>query len=153
MTDSERAVERAQKEAQIQEQEKKVEQTEAAWVAKMYEVQVPDAEKKPLKQAFNQARRDLIGMKEDLRKPSKLLQVWFPGYHVNIGGGSTNKNGDLEGMLTPTNKRISQLLANFMDYRNVEYYFLMDASANPLLLVYQRNYNLPGNQSTTKPPR
>jgi hypothetical protein len=28
---------------------------------------------------------------------SKLLQVWFPGVHINIGGGSDNLLNDWEG--------------------------------------------------------
>lgn len=34
-------------------------------------------------------------------KPN-LVQCWFPGVHINVGGGSDNKNGDLEFMANTT---------------------------------------------------
>jgi hypothetical protein len=37
---------------------------------------------------------------EASERPSELLQVWFPGVHINIGGGSSDtlaEKGDLEG--------------------------------------------------------
>lgn len=37
----------------------------------------------------NRAARKLLDMEESQQERSKLLQVWFPGVHVNIGGGST----------------------------------------------------------------
>lgn len=52
---------------------------------------------------YNDLRRHLIVMEESQKQQSELLQVWFPGVHINIGGGSdgTLKNeGDMEGEYT-----------------------------------------------------
>ncbi|CAI7656839.1 unnamed protein product [Penicillium glandicola] len=54
--------------------------------------------------ALNQETRKLLKLEDDhkhQRNPRTLKQVWFPGYHINIGGGSneTLKNeGDMEEM-------------------------------------------------------
>lgn len=43
-------------------------------------------------------------MEEDQKNPSELLQVWFPGVHISVGGGSSDTlgdKGDLEGKLSP----------------------------------------------------
>ena len=45
----------------------------------------------------------MIRMEEDLKEPSELLQVWFPGVHISVGGGSSDTlkdEGDLEGELS-----------------------------------------------------
>ncbi|KAI0390447.1 hypothetical protein F5Y17DRAFT_461757 [Xylariaceae sp. FL0594] len=54
-------------------------------------------------QTLNQAWVDLVEAKmhEELKgADSELVQVWFPGYHINIGGGSDDllkkKEGDFE---------------------------------------------------------
>lgn len=54
-------------------------------------------------QTLNQAWSNLVDaqMFEELKgAESELLQVWFPGFHINIGGGSEdlfqNKEGDFE---------------------------------------------------------
>ena len=49
----------------------------------------------------NQAERELLKLKDSLKERTKLLQVWFPGVHINVGGGSdlTPKNqGNMEEM-------------------------------------------------------
>ena len=52
---------------------------------------------------LKKAWEDLVDaeMREELKgSNSELLQVWFPGYHINIGGGSDDllkkKEGDFE---------------------------------------------------------
>lgn len=48
------------------------------------------------------ARRDLVTSDDNLNLGTpQLTQVWFPGYHINIGGGSSdtlNNYGDMEEM-------------------------------------------------------
>ena len=77
----------------------------------------PTASSKQFREAWNQIRdtdgateaelskawEDLISaeMHEELKgTDSKLLQVWFPGVHINVGGGSDDllkeKKGDFE---------------------------------------------------------
>ncbi|PYH45897.1 T6SS phospholipase effector Tle1-like catalytic domain-containing protein [Aspergillus saccharolyticus JOP 1030-1] len=51
---------------------------------------------------LGKARQDYVVTEDHLKKEvPKLTQVWFPGYHINVGGGSSDtlKNeGDLEEM-------------------------------------------------------
>ena len=49
----------------------------------------------------NEAARKLLDMEDSQKERSKLLQVWFPGFHINIGGGSTltlQNKGNMEEM-------------------------------------------------------
>ena len=49
----------------------------------------------------NEAARRLLDMEDSQKERSKLLQVWFPGVHINIGGGSTltmENKGNMEEM-------------------------------------------------------
>ncbi|KAJ5164082.1 uncharacterized protein N7500_005912 [Penicillium coprophilum] len=54
--------------------------------------------------SLNQETRKLIKLEDDhkhQRHPRTLKQVWFPGYHINIGGGSSETledEGDMEEM-------------------------------------------------------
>ncbi|KAH8656906.1 hypothetical protein BGZ61DRAFT_540724 [Ilyonectria robusta] len=80
-------------------QQKRVDEADQAWRSKAYDVTIPLQERQNLKKAYNKARREMYQLEEDLKKRSELLQVWFPGVHINIGGGSTNtleNRGDLE---------------------------------------------------------
>ena len=75
-------------------------EAEAKWYSAQLDRTVSQQTKQELKLAYNKARRGLIIMEENLKDEPELLQVWFPGVHINVGGGSTNtlKNkGDLEG--------------------------------------------------------
>ncbi|PYI15983.1 hypothetical protein BO99DRAFT_405405 [Aspergillus violaceofuscus CBS 115571] len=49
----------------------------------------------------NAAARELLEWEDSQKEPSQLTQVWFPGFHIHIGGGSnqTLKNkGNMEEM-------------------------------------------------------
>ncbi|KAJ5908263.1 hypothetical protein N7495_000945 [Penicillium taxi] len=49
----------------------------------------------------NEASRKLLDIEDSQKERTKLLQVWFPGVHVNIGGGSTltlENKGNMEEM-------------------------------------------------------
>lgn len=67
---------------------------------------VNDAARKlnAIAKALNQESRKLIRLEDDYKHqchPRTLRQVWFPGYHINIGGGSDDtlrKEGDMEEM-------------------------------------------------------
>ncbi|KAF3942509.1 hypothetical protein ABW19_dt0207522 [Dactylella cylindrospora] len=76
-----------------------VEKTQADWYAADGDRKLNKDEKKKIKDAYNQARRDLIRMEEAKMKETELLQVWFPGVHINVGGGANatlRNEGDLE---------------------------------------------------------
>lgn len=91
-------------EEQLAKKQMHVNETSAAWYSKAYDKKVPPAERQQLKAAYNQARRELSRLEECSKKPSTLRQVWFPGVHINIGGGSSDSlkdKGDLEGQSEP----------------------------------------------------
>jgi hypothetical protein len=49
----------------------------------------------------NKAERKLLDLMDSQKDRSKLLQVWFPGVHINVGGGSTltlENKGNMEEM-------------------------------------------------------
>lgn len=89
--------------AQLSQQKELLEEANAAWIPGAHDKKVPIAERQKLKSEYNQARRELIrleGLEEARERPSELLQVWFPGVHINIGGGPSDtlaEKGDLEG--------------------------------------------------------
>ncbi|KAJ5637222.1 hypothetical protein N7490_007101 [Penicillium lividum] len=39
--------------------------------------------------AWNNALRNLVNHEDSMKEQTKLAQVWFPGYHIHIGGGSS----------------------------------------------------------------
>ncbi|KAF7556163.1 hypothetical protein G7Z17_g1619 [Cylindrodendrum hubeiense] len=83
----------------LEAQQKRVAEAEEAWRPKAYDKTVPAEERQKLKKAYNGARRKLYELEEERKERSDLLQVWFPGVHINIGGGSTRtleNKGDLE---------------------------------------------------------
>lgn len=99
----------------LEDQQKLVDDAEAAWYPKAYDKNVPLKERQRLKSVYNNARRDLWRMEESRKPRSELLQVWFPGGHMNIGGGSNatmENEGDLEGKIQPFSNRNRILFAN-----------------------------------------
>lgn len=58
------------------------------------------AEKQEALYAWQREKIKQIQLEEELQKPSELSQVWFPGAHIQVGGGSSDTLtyvGDLEG--------------------------------------------------------
>jgi len=56
---------------------------------------------KQISKVKNEAMRKLLEMEDSQKDRSNLLQVWFPGVHINIGGGSTltlENKGNMEEM-------------------------------------------------------
>jgi hypothetical protein len=56
---------------------------------------------KDVRKTKNEAERKLLDMADSQKDRSKLLQVWFPGVHINVGGGSTltmENKGNMEEM-------------------------------------------------------
>ncbi|GFP55759.1 hypothetical protein ACSS6W_008843 [Trichoderma asperelloides] len=92
-------------EEDLEKKEKEVEEAQNNWYPVAYDKKTPLGERQRLKTIYNDARRDLCRMREYSKGQSELLQVWFPGVHINIGGGSSDtlKNeGDLEEMANIT---------------------------------------------------
>ncbi|KAH0359222.1 hypothetical protein KCU65_g10073, partial [Aureobasidium melanogenum] len=92
-------------EEKLAEKQKRVHDAAAAWELKKLDKKVPLAKRQKLKSAYNEARRELCRTQEYSKKPSTLRQVWFPGVHINIGGGSSDyleDRGDLEEMANIT---------------------------------------------------
>ncbi|KAJ5939733.1 hypothetical protein N7466_002867 [Penicillium verhagenii] len=48
------------------------------------------AEVKDAGSRLNDALRRRMNHENKMKDPTKLLQVWFPGYHIHIGGGSSD---------------------------------------------------------------
>lgn len=95
------------KEKDLAKKEKEVEEAQNNWYIVAYDKKTPLGERQRLKTIYNEARRDLCRMREYSKGQSELLQVWFPGVHINIGGGSSDtlKNeGDLEGNISLYNR-------------------------------------------------
>ncbi|KAJ5915190.1 hypothetical protein N7454_011302 [Penicillium verhagenii] len=50
---------------------------------------------------WNDSLRHLINYQDRSKKPTELVQVWFPGYHINVGGGASEtmyNKGNMEEM-------------------------------------------------------
>ncbi|KAJ5655965.1 hypothetical protein N7507_007915 [Penicillium longicatenatum] len=88
-------------ERQIRDQEKKVDIAKAEWETVLTTYRPPVAEIQNAIREKNKAERELLELKDSLKERTNLLQVWFPGVHINVGGGSdlTLKNqGNMEEM-------------------------------------------------------
>ncbi|OJJ49996.1 hypothetical protein ASPZODRAFT_139334 [Penicilliopsis zonata CBS 506.65] len=80
----------------------------------------PDSVQKKLA-AYMDARGELERLKEALLPPSKLIQVWFPGYHINVGGGSSETlkgKGDMEEM---SSIALAWMLDQIKDFVSIDY--------------------------------
>ncbi|KAB8230815.1 T6SS phospholipase effector Tle1-like catalytic domain-containing protein [Aspergillus alliaceus] len=67
----------------------------------------------------NEAARKLLEMEDSKTTPPNLVQVWFPGFHIHIGGGSkeTLKNqGNMEEM---SNIAFSWMLDQIKEYISI----------------------------------
>lgn len=90
-------------EADIEKQQAAIDKAQAEFCKLGDNKEATQEEKDEAKLAFNESRRKMIRMEEDLKDPSELLQVWFPGVHISVGGGSSDTlkdKGDLEGELS-----------------------------------------------------
>lgn len=76
---------------------------------------------------WNKATRRLMKAQERLKCQSELKQVWFPGYHTNIGGGdpgTLNNVGDMEEM---SNITYSWMLDQIKAHVSIDERFVMQA--------------------------
>ncbi|KAJ5214920.1 hypothetical protein N7468_010599 [Penicillium chermesinum] len=75
---------------------------------------------------WNAASRDRVKYQNRKERNSTLKQVWFPGYHINIGGGSSdtlNNEGDMEEMSTIT---FSWMLDQIKPHLSIDERFILD---------------------------
>lgn len=75
--------------------------------------------------AWQQAKTQLTMLHEQSQPPSELKQVWFPGVHINAGGGSSDTlegKGDLEGMLA---SEAVQTQSTDLYCRNFQHHFCL----------------------------
>ncbi|KAJ5273431.1 hypothetical protein N7478_008556 [Penicillium angulare] len=75
--------------------------------------------------AWNKATRRKIKFENRLSLHSELKQVWFPGYHVNIGGGDSETledEGDMEEM---SNITYSWMLDQIKSYLSIDERFII----------------------------
>lgn len=95
------AIEEKEAEA-IKDQENTVDKYKVDWLRVKDESETPAEAKEKVHKKYNDARTKLVQMEEYHKPPPELSQVWFPGVHINVGGGSSdtlNNQGDMEGVL------------------------------------------------------
>ncbi|KAK7698665.1 hypothetical protein SLS64_012276 [Diaporthe eres] len=71
------------------------------WQCLRFDPNVPLQDREAVHQKYNNAQTKLVQMEEHHKPPPELSQVWFPGVHINVGGGSSDTldyQGDMEGM-------------------------------------------------------
>lgn len=92
--------------------------------------------------AWNKSSRRRVKFQNRLELHPNLKQVWFPGYHINIGGGSdgTLKNeGDMEEM---SNIVFSWMLDQVDEFLSVDESFIIDQINEREKVLVQLNQQL-----------
>ncbi|EPS35530.1 hypothetical protein H072_11079 [Dactylellina haptotyla CBS 200.50] len=65
-----------------------VEDLRKEWFSIVPSLKASPQEKGEVRKRYIDARKELLEMEENILEPSELKQVWFPGVHINVGGGS-----------------------------------------------------------------
>ncbi|KAF3012246.1 hypothetical protein E8E14_011082 [Neopestalotiopsis sp. 37M] len=89
----------AKETAELEKQEKKVEDYSVAWRNVRFDHNTPLTDRENAHKEYTDARMLMVKMKEYNKPPPELSQVWFPGVHINVGGGSSDSldfKGDME---------------------------------------------------------
>lgn len=76
---------------------------------------------------WNKAARERVVCQNRNEMNSELKQVWFPGYHINIGGGSSdtlNNDGDMEEM---SNIVFAWMLDQIKPHLSIDERFILEA--------------------------
>ncbi|KAK6349348.1 hypothetical protein TWF730_010096 [Orbilia blumenaviensis] len=84
---------------EVDKQREVVEQLRSDWFRIVPSKKATPQEKAAVRKKYVDARRILLELEENSLDGSELKQVWFPGVHINIGGGSNDTletRGDLE---------------------------------------------------------
>lgn len=77
--------------------------------------------------AWNKATRRRMKSEERFKIQSELKQVWFPGYHVNIGGGDTGTLDNIGDMEEMSNITYSWMLDQIKNHLSVDERFVIQA--------------------------
>ena len=77
--------------------------------------------------AWNKATRRRVKFEDRLKVHSELKQVWFPGYHVNIGGGSSDTLDNVGDMEEMSNITYSWMLDQIKSHLSIDERFIMGA--------------------------
>ncbi|KAJ5777569.1 hypothetical protein N7520_000815 [Penicillium odoratum] len=86
---------------EINDQEKKLQEAITAYGNTLTSDRPSIQEIKSVIKEKNKAERELMSLQDSLKERTKLLQVWFPGVHINVGGGSDltlENKGNMEEM-------------------------------------------------------
>ncbi|KGO42875.1 protein of unknown function DUF2235 [Penicillium expansum] len=78
---------------------------------------------------WNKETRTLLKLEDDYKhqcKPRTLTQVWFPGYHINIGGGSSETLKDEGNMEEMSNITFSWMLDQIKPYLSLNEDFISE---------------------------
>lgn len=94
----------------IKEQDVTVKKCGMDWQRVRFDPEVPLKDREAAQETYNNARTKWVQMEEHHKPPPELTQVWFPGVHINVGGGSSDTldyQGDMEGLLKSSSAAIS----------------------------------------------
>ncbi|KAJ5388226.1 hypothetical protein N7509_010767 [Penicillium cosmopolitanum] len=89
--------------------------------------------------AWNKASRRRVKFQNRLELHPTLKQVWFPGYHINVGGGSSEtlaNKGDMEEM---SNIVFSWMLDQVDEFLSVDEGFIIDEQNDREQKFFQLN--------------
>ncbi|KAJ6126644.1 hypothetical protein N7523_002256 [Penicillium sp. IBT 18751x] len=95
-----------------------------------------------LAKIWNRTQRERVKDQNRLEQHPELKQVWFPGYHVNVGGGSSDtlhNKGDMEEM---SNIAFSWMLDQIRPHLSINEEAIMKDYADREELIAQYNKDL-----------
>lgn len=93
----------------IMAQKDTVEKCSNDWQCFRFDPKIPLQDREAAHQKYNNAQTKLVQMEEHHKPPPELSQVWFPGVHINVGGGSSDTldcQGDMEGLFESSSAAI-----------------------------------------------
>ncbi|KAJ5669586.1 hypothetical protein N7462_010656 [Penicillium macrosclerotiorum] len=102
--------------------------------------------------AWNKATRKRVKYQNRLELHPDLKQVWFPGCHVNIGGGSSdtlNNEGDMEEMANIT---FSWMLDQIKEYLSIDNQYIADEQKDRERHLDEINLKLEKWDAAVNPP-
>ncbi|KAJ5731263.1 uncharacterized protein N7483_005771 [Penicillium malachiteum] len=77
--------------------------------------------------AWNKTTRRRVKIEDRLKVHSELKQVWFPGYHVNIGGGDSDTLENLGDMEEMSNITFSWMLDQIKSHLSIDERFILNS--------------------------
>ncbi|KAK6527265.1 hypothetical protein TWF281_010453 [Arthrobotrys megalospora] len=126
----------------IEQQERLVGELREKWFATVCSRDTSPDEKAKLRKSYIDARKILLELRENALDGSELKQVWFPGMHINTGGGSSDTleaKGDLE---QTANIAFAWMLDQISDYLSISWIQVFDDNKKVNDLVVEHNHRV-----------